>query len=104
MVTRLLWRLRQLLQSSKTQQQVQAVRDRLVAATRPRAAIWRTTVQANDGTVFRFDSQFPMHAGDLVEAQGDGIMHVANLLSSNRIVGVVVACTTDFTQGAYDHR
>lgn len=74
----------------RKRQQVQAVRARLTP--RPPRTSWRTTVQANDGTQFRFDAAFALHAGEFVEVAADGALHVANLPNGNRVVGVVVSC------------
>lgn len=73
--------------------QVQAVRERLRAAVTPPLPAWRVTVQLHDTHAqIAFTSRVPLAAGDFVEAQVDGTLRPANLLSSQRIVGVVVAC------------
>lgn len=70
-------------------EQVQLVRDRLTSAAR---AIFSMTVQLNDGTQMRFDTSMPLAPGDFVEADINGKISPANLLTSQRVVGVVVAC------------
>lgn len=69
-------------------QQVQAVRRRLASVRLP---VYLAVVQANDGQRIRFTSTLPLRAGDYVEVHGD-MLYPADLLSSNRIVGVVVSC------------
>ena len=68
--------------------QVQAVRDRLTGRTQQ---TYRTTVQMNDGTQMRFDSTFLLATGDFVEADINGQISPADLLTSQRVIGVVVS-------------
>lgn len=79
-------------------EQVEQVKARLLQP--PPKPVFEVVVQANDGTQFSFSTTIPLAVGDFVEAQGDGTLYPANLLSSNRIVGVVVSATAEIDRGA----
>lgn len=77
------------LRSRRRRLQVAQVRRRLRRASRP---VFDITVQMNDNTLMKFRTTMPLAVGDFVEPGGDGMVVPANLLGSQRVIGVVVAC------------
>jgi hypothetical protein len=69
--------------------QVQAVRDRLLASAT--GARWRVVVQLNDHSQSEFWARGQLAPGDFVEAGADGTLVPASLVTSQRIIGVVVS-------------
>lgn len=88
MTTRLLWQIL-LAQSSRTREQVQAVRERLLRATQPFPR-YKTVVQlSGNGGLMSFTCRVPLAVGDMVSADIRG--ELAPMGVNSMVLGVVVS-------------